>query len=487
MGSRDATAAPRMSPAADRSDLDADSQSMLGLFAFLLALALILHQLWWDGFDARHPLVMAAAAWTLLRPTSLLRFSSLLAAEVIAVWRDMPEVGDHILLVGLSGACLLGHWVASALRERCPPTAGEIWEAAAPFLRASALIVYAFAALSKMNGDFLDPELSCAATMSANVTWFDPSLLGSWRVEPAIWSTILIEATLPVLLAVRRTRGLGLVLGVGFHVVLALAGNVPFAAVMLALYSAFLPADAPSRVRALFAGGRASGVLERARRRPPWFDPAALLVLAAGWLLADRLAAANATLAGVLLEEVTRATVVAIAVVAAALALATRRRGRRPARPARSRPRIQAVFAVGIALLAINGLSPYLGLKSATSFNMFSNLRTEPGRWNHELIPEAVRIFGAQDHLVRVVRSNDPWLQRSADDGGMLVEAEVERYVRQHPYAHATVSSSDMPGPTARAPMTRISSTGAALLSTQSVIDKLAKFRPVPAEGIPGC
>lgn len=39
---------------------------------------------------------------------------------------------------------------------------------------------------------------------------------------------------------------------------------------------------------------------------------------------------------------------------------------------------------------------------------MFSNLQTEPGRWNHVLVPEVVRVFGLQDGLVRFDEISDP-------------------------------------------------------------------------------
>ncbi len=82
---------------------------------------------------------------------------------------------------------------------------------------------------------------------SRQVCWFDPSLLdGSWRIEPAIWGTVEVEVALPILLAARRTRIVGLVVGGGFHTVLALAGNVPFTALAFAFYVAFLPLDTPS-------------------------------------------------------------------------------------------------------------------------------------------------------------------------------------------------------------------------------------------------
>ena len=54
-----------------------DSTWLFGGFALLLAISLILHQVWWDGFEVRSPhfLVILAALWTVLRPTSVVRSS----------------------------------------------------------------------------------------------------------------------------------------------------------------------------------------------------------------------------------------------------------------------------------------------------------------------------------------------------------------------------------------------------------------------------
>jgi hypothetical protein len=41
---------------------------------------------------------------------------------------------------------------------------------------------------------------------------------------------------------------------------------------------------------------------------------------------------------------------------------------------------------------------------------MFSNLQTEPGRWNHVVLPEAMRVFGLQDGIVRFDKVSDPAL-----------------------------------------------------------------------------
>lgn len=87
------------------------------------------------------------------------------------------------------------------------------------------------------------------------------------------------------------------------------------------------------------------------------------------------------------------------------------------------------VFAVGILLLIVNGLSPYLGLKTESTFTMFSNLRTEGGNWNHLFIPASVGVFGYQDQLVRITGSNDPALQDRTRDGTRLVRFELDRYL----------------------------------------------------------
>jgi hypothetical protein len=68
------------------------------------------------------------------------------------------------------------------------------------------------------------------------------------------------------------------------------------------------------------------------------------------------------------------------------------------------------VFAVAVVLLVVNAASPYLGLKTRFSFTMFSNLQTEPGRWNHVIVPEAVRVFNLQQGLVRFDEISDPRL-----------------------------------------------------------------------------
>ena len=187
--------------------------SRFGLLSVLLALALLLHQLWWGGFEVRslHFVVVVAALWVLLRPGSAPRLGLLLAAEVIVVAREMPAIHSHTLLVLVVGVSVLAFVAPHLARDRRLPEGEALLERVAPFLRASVIVLYAAAGVAKLNTGFLDPAVSCAAGMAAQVAWFDPRLLADagWTVRPAIAGTLAVELSLPVLLALPRTRWAG--------------------------------------------------------------------------------------------------------------------------------------------------------------------------------------------------------------------------------------------------------------------------------------
>ena len=474
-----------VSPASpDRPARHADTTSLFGLFALLFALSLILHQLWWDGFEVlpAHFLVILTALWTALRPTSVVRFLTMIAAEVLSVALDMPEVGSHTLLVLVSCACMLTYVGWTTLVTRRLPGAGTLFERVAPFLRVQLLLVYAAAAVAKMNTGFFDGDISCAAFMSSQVAWFHSALLdGSWRVAPSIWGTVLIEVALPVLLAVPRTRVLGLVVGAAFHTLLALAGNVPFSALALALYVAFLPTDVPGRLRALAA--RRPGLGRWARRARRWAgSPAAFPAAAGCWLAGAVIFSFHPTVGGALISHGSRLLIVLVALATGILLALGLVRGGPLVYPPRSLRLGHPVFAVGILLLVANSLSPYLGLKTESSFTMFSNLQTEDGYWNHAFIPEAIRVFPYQDQLVRITDSNDRALEERTRDGTRLVRFELERYLRLHPGTSATYTTAIPAGET-----TQTTEPESAAPSATPILDRIMKFRDVRPPDSPGC
>ncbi len=421
-------------------------------FAVALALALLAHQLWWRGLPAfdRHGLVVLCAAWVLARPAAPARLALLAAAEVLAIARDLPSIGDHTLLAAVTSLAFLTAFAAAALRERAVPSAAELWRRLAPFLRAQAVLLYGAAALAKLNAGFLDPATSCAGPLTRQLAFFDPALLAgsTWQVGPAIAGTVVAEAGLALGLALPRTRRAAVVGGAGFHAVLALAGNVPFAAYALVLYVAFLP---PGALGAL--------------RRPPWRLGALLLLAGAVGAATTEPEALRLALQP-WLRVVTAAGLLAVAVAVA--------RAAAPARAAVPSGRLRAmgpVYALATGLLLVNAASPYAGLKTEASFAMFSNLQTEPGHWNHLLVPEAVRVFGAQDELVRLTASTAPGLERRRRAGALMVRAELERFLRETPRARASYVSVRDPD--------RRWTASAATLPAHPVADRLLNFYDV--------
>jgi len=432
-----------------------EESSRFALLSSLLAIALLLHQLWWGGFEVSslHFVVVVAALWALARPGSVGRFAAMLGAEVVVVAREMPAVHSHTLMLAVCAASVLVVVALGVVGERRLPDPGALMERISPFLRVSVLVLYAAAGIAKLNTGFLDPVTSCAASMVPQIAWWDPDLLAGadWLVRPAILGTLAVELSLPVLLAVPRLRVAGLVLGGGFHAVLALAGNVPFTALMLAFYVVFLPAGVAPR-----------GL---ARWRAPWW---ALPAMAGGWIAAAGLLDGRPELGRALIEPGTR--VVALALVAGGAVLLLRARPLRGGETGWGLRLGHPVLAVGVALLVLNALSPYAGFKTESSFAMFSNLQTEPGRWNHVLIPERLRVLGFQEELVAVAATNDPALRRRTRGGRRLVRYELERYLRLRPAARAVYAGEP-----------------AEVSSATPLLDKVAKFRDVRPVGRPGC
>jgi hypothetical protein len=443
MGPSGAMRAPDRAPPDDV----AGRGRLFGAFAAVLAIALVLDQLWWGGFEVASPraLVVAAAVVVLWRPRSVGAFAAMLGAEVVAVARDMPVVGTHrVLLLVVAGTSLA--WLGwSTLRERRAPGPGEAFAALAPFLRVALVVTYAFAALAKLNSAFVDPATSCATPLTLG-------LLGPGApVALAPAGTVVVEIALAVLLAIPRTRPAGVLLGLGFHAVLAVAGNVPFAGVALALLVAFLPDAARRRLRI-----------------PRWWRGAVPALLVGVWIVgavvgpsqdAPGLSGVPSAAVSPTVRLLAQLTVLVLAGAGVVLVVATR-----GAPLARARSRLTPILAAGAAVLVLNGLAPYLGLKTDTAFEMFSGLRTEPGAWNSLVVPEAVRVFGYQDRAVTVLPT-----------GTRLLRFEVERFLRTRPGSVATVLDGAVP------------STLGPLPPGPTLAERVALFRPLVPPGVPRC
>ena len=417
---------------------DRTAARQLALFSFLLGAAVLFHQSKlgdWEVFS-HHAVVTLAAIWLMLRPSSLRRLVILLAVHLVSVVIDLPLVVNHWLLIAIASTGLFIALGVGRLRGAAwAREPGPMYRALAPYLRVQVVLVYAFAALAKMNSAFFEADISCGALMLGDMLDRAPvGLHADWQDPLAIWGTILIEAALPIILALRATRLPAVFIGGGFHLTLALAGHLPFSGFAMAFYSLFIPDDTPERFDRLRAErpwlDRAVRRVQELARSPLAFPVAAGAFLGvAAWITYGP---SGETVRSAAVRGFLAIFVVYALALGAVLAACVLQGGQVRYRPGLLRL-AHPVWLIGPLLVIANALNPYLGLKTQSTFTMYSNLQTEAGHWNHSIVPEDVRVFDYQDNLVTIVDSSDEKLRLAAENHRDYVWFALRDWADDHP------------------------------------------------------
>lgn len=418
----------------------ADPAGSFDAFSMTLAIGVLIHQAILSDWAivSHHMLVSIAALVLLARPSSVVRLLWLLGIQLFAWLIDLPYVVNHWMLLAIAGATILACATHLLLTGADPVVRrGVLFQRFAPLLRVEILLTYGFAGLSKLNAGFFDPTLSSAVTLYGEVARKLPFVpTGAWTLQPVIWGTVILELSLPLLLLWRPTRVVGVLIALGFHFVMAIAGFTPFSAIAVPFLILFLDDDTLARGRALARrlGRPVASAFEASPLRR--LDP--LLLACSAWLLVAALRTWELTPPVATRLAAIRAAKGVYTVVALALGLLVLTRlctsGRSPVPSGgfRPSPGWLAVFPI---IVFLNGLSPYLGLKTESSFTMYSNLQTEGPQWNHYVLPQAVRVFSLQDELVTIVSSDDETLVESAREERRWNPFEIRRFLADHPTA----------------------------------------------------
>jgi len=72
----------------------------------------------------------------------------------------------------------------------------------------------------------------------------------------------------------------------------------------------------------------------------------------------------------------------------------------------------------------LNGLSPYLGLKTRAAFTMYSNLRLEAADSNHLLWPRSLNLLGTLDEPVTIL----DWHATKRSQGGPVKDRTITHF-----------------------------------------------------------
>ena len=359
------------------------------------------------------------------------------ALQLGALWHLLPSVDNHWAFAGFVDLVLVGATLGWMIRKlvatrRLGPLDDDWYAAAAPVLRLLVLAMYAFAVFHKLNTGFLAPKTSCAVYFYERITVtplvpLSRDTFGGLHGDSVIAGVIALEAAIPILLFGRRTWFLGIAAGIAFHLSTGMIMR-HYPSIMLALYWVFVPTAVQ---RAWLA------VVDRWIRRVTkngigYVGVVILnaLVLSIVYVTVHALGA-KAPLSFVGL----RAWNVFVIVGAIVGVVAFVRVGGAVAHPpGRFRTPAWWLYALVVAFV-VNCLSPYLGLKTTTSINMWSNLIVTGAETNHVLVPSgSLRVFDYTSDVVLVRKSSDPKLnglaRRKAQVSWFMFRQAVQRSVR---------------------------------------------------------
>ena len=408
----------------------------LTIYSFMLAVANIFHQLcfWSQENLILDTLLFLFALALLFRPGSVILLIILTTLRVINGYLLIPFINNHMffqtiidLLVMLSVSYVLllqykkGTLAGSLSNE---VIRDEMFDAFAPVARMALIILYFFAIFHKLNWTFFDPKYSPSVELLKDTFRFVPNLhLGNEIRIAAIWSTFLFEGGIAILLCIKHTRTIGLLVALLFHLCLTINPYwVPFCSFSSMLYSIlfmFTPRDFPDKISQLFnsinhqwAQGKGRVLL--------WIGAVVVLILLVAACLAIYIGRSqNAITVLFVLWWLIIATVF--------LSVMASSRNTSSESSNIFYPRWSPQWIVPI-ILFFNGMNPYLGLKTAYSFNLFTGLRTEGGKTNHFFMPQWLKIARYQDDLVQILATNNPeFIKYNPKSGLFLTYFDFQR------------------------------------------------------------
>jgi hypothetical protein len=330
--------------------------------------------------DRSHTFFFPAAEWT--------------------IWVALPTVTVVLGVLGLAAHARRGGVMPP--RESLAPLDGTL----VAVFRAMVVVALGSAALHKINRDFFDPSVSCMELEQRLVDWWQVPSIATSMTPLGI---VIAEATVPVLLMVAPSIGIpaAILLVSPFMSI----GAPPFALLVVTMAMAFLPDEAGPEVQRvvrkwgawLLTAGAALAFTARTAYRGDFPWPAIGLAQTLTFTLACIAAAA-------IFDHLRRKRDPSTAPAPAVL--------EKPS------PAQRATFAVFVAALVLNSLTPYLGIKFQFSFAMLSNLRADDDRWNSLIFPRSLRLT-AHDPFVHVTRVRYTKLSTGQviDGGGILPPA----------------------------------------------------------------
>lgn len=425
------------------------SDDRFTIFSFLWAAAVIFHLGKWNIW-LHSPVSFAlgvSAVSVILKPSSAYRFYILIILQLIDAFEKMPWISNHWLFASVVNLTILVSALILIISARNTGIdRSRLFNTFAPALRLELVLLYFFSLFHKLNTGWLDPAASCGTRIFLS-SFNHPGFLQSPLVSETlpIYGTLAVECMIPLFLLTGRLRIAGIIIALFFHFMLGMFEYYNFSAVTYAMLFLFTPDNTPERLLELWNGSRIrelykysidTGLIAKVKAPVLIVTGAACLAL----LIYTKLNYPSVqpfidpievwTLRKPRLYYVFLALWGLYGSALITVFLFTLRKGK-PLRYGTSRYFIPVykILMLFPLIIAINGGSPYLGLKTQTAWSMFSNLRTEGGSTNHLIIRHPYYLADFQNDLVEIKYSTDPRLSAFHEKGYLIPYFELRRYM----------------------------------------------------------
>lgn len=341
----------------------------------------------------------------------------------IIQYLEMPNLSNHHIMVTFFSVGLAATYLVLAVKEKnLSVSSKRFYLLVAPIGRCLLIIMYIFGIFHKINSAFLDPSVSCAVALWQQAPLPHSLQMAHWAHYCAIYGTFVIEGLcILLLLGNDRSRYYGVLLGVSFHLFLAINGfqtYLAFSTLAIALHFLFLPDTTLVKFK-----------LRKWHFKPRW------LFLTLRLMLFPLLFVLFFTMAYFVLANKPVIGRIIYLFLGLPLLCFTAQYGY-PENPKQNTLKLKSpslVLNLIPLLFFINCLSPYFGLKTGQSLAMFSNLTVEEGHSNHLLIRELPYLFNYTRDYVILLDSDDAFLKALAKHNLRLQKIYFDRMLRNRP------------------------------------------------------
>ena len=318
------------------------------------------------------------------KPASHRVFFLSIPVMCIDAWLQAPMFSNHTMLKNFVLLTMLGAGARQMLR-------GGNWDDFlrdfVPGLRVLLAVMYVFGVFHKINSDFLNADTSCAVALWVRMPLGLPAIDHPLFLQLTMWGTLVIETLILLCLLLPSLRGVGIWIGIAFHSLLGMSEYAmypQFSLLTVCLHLAYLDGRAVQRLALspVWIGAERFAISRRGR------------TAIAGWLVLIAVIARTGAYSSVGIAFL-------LPVLLLLLLLA-----HLPRRVEAGRERLLWSRSLAVNLISLlfffNCITPYLGLKTSQSMNMFANLRLEGGISNHRLLPNAPGPFHYLEDLIEI-------------------------------------------------------------------------------------